>query len=373
MAQPSAQQQEKYEDVTMTKSKPVVKLWSKISELDVALAVRHISVMLKSGITIDGAIKVLAQQTTNNKLKKVFEAVFVDVQDGISLAEAMNKYPKAFSRTITSIISVGEKGGTLETNLKFLADYLKKNHELQSKLKAAMLYPLIILSLTLVEVLGVIFLILPRLESLFTGFANVPEFTLFVMNGSRYIREHGLEILGVLAVIMILLRLFLGTKSGQNFKDRMMLKTPILGKLFRYNILMQFARTMSILMDNGITIEKAISISSETINNIVYVEILKKVFVNVKEGLNLADSLAKYPKHFPPTFVKLIEIGEETGTLGENLNYLYEFYAEDVQEMSTNLTALLEPLLLIFIGAMIGGLAIMIVGPIYQLTSSING
>lgn len=355
------------------KTKPKFKLRRNISELDIAFAVRHISVMLKSGITIDGAVKVLSEQATNANLKKVFAAIYEDVQGGVSLAEAMEKYPKAFSRTITSIISVGEKGGTLETNLKFLADYLKKNHELQSKLRGAMLYPIIILSLTMVEMLGVVFFILPRLESLFTGFANIPEYTLFVMNMAKYIREHGIEVLGVLIVLFFLMRYYLGTKSGQNLKDRTMLRIPILGKLFRFNLLMQFARTMNILMENGIPIEKALKISSETTANVVYSTVLQKIYLSVREGLNLADSLAKYPKLFPITFVKLIEIGEETGTLGENLNYLYEFYEEDVTEMSNNLTALLEPMLLIFIGAMIGGLAIMIIGPIYQLTSTING
>jgi len=355
------------------KVKKPFKLRRKISDLDIAFAVRHISVMLKSGITIDGAIKVLSDQSTNQNLKKVFNAIYDDVQEGVGLAEAMEKYPKAFSRTITSIISVGEKGGTLEANLKFLADYLKKNHELQSKLKGAMLYPIIILSLTLVEMLGVIFFILPRLESLFSGFSNLPEFTVFVMNASRFIREHGIEVSGGILLLVIIIRLFLGSRAGQNFKDRAFLRIPILGKLFRFNLLMQFARTMNILMENGIPIERALGISSETINNVVYMNALKQIYSCVKEGLNLADSLSKYPKLFPPTFIKLIEIGEETGTLGENLNYLYEFYAEDVQEMSTNLTALLEPLLLIFIGVMIGGLAIMIIGPIYQLTSTING
>jgi type IV pilus assembly protein PilC len=363
---------QKYEDVDMQVSKPTVKLWRKISDLSVAFAVRHISVMLKSGITIDGAIKILAEQTTDAKLKKVFSAILIDVQDGISLADAMSKYPKAFSRTITSIIAVGEKGGTLEANLKFLADYLKKNHELQSKLKGAMLYPIIILSLTMAEMLGVVFFILPRLESLFTGFANIPEYTLFIMNASRYIREHGLEVTGVLILLIILIQSFLSTKAGQGFKDHALLRIPILGKLFRFNLLMQFARTMNILMENGIPIERALGISSETINNAVYSNVLKIIHTSVKDGMNLADSLSKYPKLFPQTFIKLIEIGEETGTLSENLNYLYEFYSEDVQEMSTNLTALLEPLLLIFIGAMIGGLAIMIIGPIYQLTSTIN-
>lgn len=362
-----------YEDITMTKSKPTYKLKGKISALNIALAIRHISVMLKSGITIDGAIKVLYQQTADAKLRKVFEAIHGDVQEGVSLAEAMSKYPKAFSRTVVSIISVGEKGGTLEKNLMFLADYLKKNHELQSKLRGAMLYPLIILSLTVVEMLGVVFIILPQMETMFESFPNIPEYTKVILGAAKYMRENAILVFGVLIGVVLLIRYFLGTRAGSNFKDRVSLRIPIINKLFKYNILMQFARTMSILMENGITIERALDISAGTIGNVVYEKILLKVYANVKEGKNMADSLSQYSKVFPPTFIKLIEIGEETGTLSDNLNYLYEFYSEDVQEMSTNLTALIEPLLLIFIGAMIGALALMIVGPIYQLTSSING
>jgi type IV pilus assembly protein PilC len=348
------------------------KLWLRISELNIALAVRHIAVMLKSGVTIDGAIKVLSEQTPDLKLKKIFAEIYQDIEGGVSLAESMTNYPKAFSKTITSIISVGEKGGTLESNLVFLADYLKKNHELQSKLKGAMLYPIIVMGLTLAEILGVIFFILPQLENLFSTF-TVPEYTKIIMGSARFVRENVVAFTIGTGIILILLKLFLGTKRGNRWKDSFMLRFPILGKLFRYNVLMTFARTVNILMANGIPIAKALSITAETTSNSEYAAIFAKVHLSVKDGLNLADSLSQYKNHFPATFVKMIEIGEQTGTLSDNLNYLYEFYAEDVQEMSANLTTLLEPILLIFIGIMVGGLALMIVGPIYQLTSSING
>jgi type IV pilus assembly protein PilC len=366
-------QEKALENINVVKSKPKVKLWFNISELSVALAVRNISVMLKSGVTIDAAIKILSEQTTEGKLKLVFTAVLHDIEEGTGLGEAMAKYPKAFSKTITSIIQVGERGGTLEKNLAFLADYLKQNHELQSKLKGAMLYPVIVLGLTVVELLGVVFFILPQMENLFKSFSNIPDYTKFILSASKFIRENILMIIGAICGFGILMKIFIGTRVGQNLKDKMTLKIPVLGKLFRYNILMTFARTLGILMDNGIPISKAITITAETTNNTVYRKIFTEIQDKVKSGQNLADSLTQYPKYFPGIFIKMIEIGEATGTLSENLNYLYEFYEEDVKEMSGNLTALLEPMMIIFVGVMIGGLAIIIIGPIYQLTSSING
>jgi type IV pilus assembly protein PilC len=329
--------------------------------------------MLKSGIAIDGALRIISEQSENDNLRKIFREILKNVEDGIGLAESMKKYPRIFSPTIVSIISVGEKGGSLEKNLLFLGDYLKKAHELDSKLKAALLYPIIILSLTVVEMFGIIFFILPQLENLFTSFKNIPDYTRFVLAFSHFIRSNVIIIGVVIFVLIVFIAIFLRTHAGKIFKDHLSLNFPIMKKLYKSNILATFSRTLGILLDNGIPLVRALHITSETIDNTIYSTLVLKIHKRVENGENLATTLDDYKKQFPGTFTRMIGIGEETGTLQENLVFLYEFYVEEVDEMSNNITTLIEPILLIFIGIMIGGLALMIIGPIYQLTSSING
>lgn len=354
------------------KSKGKGKQIGRVNQLDVALSIRHISIMLKSGMALSEALGVVALQTSNPKLKRAYEAVLTDVQGGMTVAEAMKKHPKVFSHVITSVISVGEEGGTLEKNLIFLSDFLKKNHDLNKKVKGALVYPVIVFAITVIEMIGVLFFILPKLEDVFVSFEGIPPFTLFILNLSRFMRENIIFIIAGIVAVVVLFILFLRTKPGIIFKDNVMLKFPIIKELNKKHILTNFSRTLGILMGSGIPISSALEIAARTVENTIYTKILVEIHESVKAGNNLAASLTKYATYFPPTYTKMIEIGEETGTLEENLNFLYDFYAEEVTDMSNNLATLLEPLLLVFIGAMIGLLAIMIIGPIYQLTGSIN-
>lgn len=357
--------------IELSKGKKIY-LFHKISDLDIALSIRNLSSMLKSGVSIVETLEILTKQVTDELLKETYEKVLKDIQSGVSLAESMKKYPKVFSSVITSIIEVGEQGGTLEKNLIFLADYLKKGYELKRKIKGATTYPLIIIGLTVVEMIGVIYFILPKLESLFSTFKNIPDFTRFILSMGEFIRQNGIYLLAGLIILFFAFKKFLGTKSGKKFKDRVALKMPVFKKMNIDNTLATFSRTIGILLESGIPLQRALAIAQNTMTNTVYMNLIAKISNDVKGGKNLADSLALYPQYFPINYTKMIEIGESTGNLEENLNYLYDLYTEEVMEMSNNLTTLIEPLLLIFIGCLIGGLALIIITPIYQLTGSIN-
>lgn len=348
-------------------------IFHKVSQLDIALSIRHLSIMLKSGLGIEEALVTIVNQVTDQKLKETYSAVLKDVQSGVTLAESMKKFPKIFRDIVVSIIDVGEQGATLETNMVFLADYLKKQFELNRKVKGATMYPMIVVALTIVEMLGVIYFVLPKLESLFTSFKNIPEMTKFILDAAAFVRNNGAIILVVLIILFLILQRFLQTKPGKKLKDKVALMIPVFKDLNKSSMLSSFSRTLGILLASGIPLQRALDISLNTMSNSEYVKVLARVNEEVKEGKNLADSLEAFPKYFPITYTKMIEIGERTGTLEENLNYLYDFYTEDVLEMSNNLATLIEPILLIFIGGMIGGLALLIITPIYQLTGSING
>ncbi|PJB22764.1 hypothetical protein CO112_02670 [Candidatus Dojkabacteria bacterium CG_4_9_14_3_um_filter_150_Dojkabacteria_WS6_41_13] len=344
----------------------------KVPELNVAMSIRHMSVMLRSGISLATTVDIMSEQSENALLRKVFAAIHVTIQKGVSLAESMRRYPKVFSPIITSIIEIGEQGGGLDQNLLFLSDYLKKKHDLQKKINGALLYPMIVLMLTTVEMSAVIFFVLPKLETLFLTFKKVPEYTIMIIKGARFIRLNWYYILGVALAVILGLVLYFKTPNGKIALSKISLKFPILNKVVKLEILTSVARTIGVLMSNGIPLVRAIRITADTTSNTVYHKVLTSVATRVENGTALALALEEEKKYFPETFIKLIELGESTGSLEENLRYLYGFYSEDLQELTNNMASLIEPLLLILIGAMIGFLAIIIIGPIYSLSSAIN-
>ncbi len=347
-------------------------LLHKVSGVDLALSIRHMAVMLESGLSLEDTLEVISKQSPDPKLREAYTDILKDVRSGKVMSSAMRKYPKIFSDVIISIVEVGEQGGTLEKNLNFLAVFLKKNYELLRKVKGAMIYPAIILILTAVEMLGVIYFILPKMESLFKAFDDPPALTMFVLNFSKFTRDNIVLIAISIVVLAYSLYKFFKTPRGVDLKDKLALKFPIVKDLIRKNILATFSRTLGILLESGIPLSDGLKITAATTTNIVYARIFDALQKEVQKGNNIADFLEKYPQHFPPLYVKMISVGEKTATLEDNLLYLYEYYAEEVEEMSTNMSTIIEPLLLIFIGLMVAVLAISIIGPIYQLTGNIN-
>ncbi len=357
--------------IQLSKDKNIY-IFHKVSQLDIANSIRQLSIMLRSGMAIEESLEILVDQATDAMLKGALTTVLNDVKSGKPIAESMKKYPKIFSDIVVSIIEVGEKGASLENNLMFLAEYLKKMHDVQSKIKGAMVYPLVIMAMTFVEMIGLIYYFLPKLDSLYTSIDDPPIFTTVVLNLTTYIRTHTPLVAGVLIGTIILINVFLGTSLGKKFKDWLALNMPVFKRLTTTNILMTFSRTLGILLANGIPIQKALLITQETIGNQAYSKALTKASEDLKSGQNLAQVISYYPKLFPITYVKMIEIGEKTGSLEDNLKYLYELYTDEVNELTDNITTLLEPFMLIIIGGLVLVMALAVIAPIYQLTGSIN-
>ena len=367
----SRNKHEHKKETSKKKGKKNFYLWG-VKPADVEFSLRHLSLMLKTGMNLTDSLKVIVEQVTDDRLKSTYDEVLLDVQQGKNIADSMARVPKVFSEVIVSIVRVSEQTGTLETNLTYLADYLKKNYELQGKVKGALIYPFIVLSLTAVEMLGVVFFILPRLEVMFASFENVPAFSLMVVNVAKFARENVLYIGVGMILFFVLVSRFSKTKTGMRAFDKIGINFPIIKKLTVSNILASFSRTLGMLLESSIPIADSLRITGETLTNSIYSEIVGKMCKDVKDGKNLAMSMYVYQKYFPISFIRVIEAGEKTGTLEENLAYMYGAFSAEVEEMSDNMVTLLEPLLLIFAGLMIGLLAITIVAPIYQFTSSIN-
>ena len=343
-----------------------------ISTSNLLISIKSLAALLKASLALSETIKTMSEQSNDQNLNHIYKYIHGEIEKGSSLSEAMKLFPKVFSETVVSVVDAGEKGGSLETNLIFIADSIKKEHELNRKLKGALIYPLIIISMTIAEFVGMIFIVLPKMENLFSSFPNIPKLTVFIMAAATLIRDNWIIILGIIILIGIALSLFLKTKPGKMFTSWLSINFPILKKLFTSNILASFSRTLSVLLASAIPIETSLTISASTMNNYIYSNIIKDIQKNVVEGKNLADSLSQHKKYFNPSFIKMIDIGEISGTLEENLMYLHEYYADDVTEMSNNIITFIEPLLLIFVGAIIGVLGLTILMPIYQLMNSIN-
>jgi type IV pilus assembly protein PilC len=328
--------------------------------------------LLKAGVAISETIKTLSTQSSDENLNKLYTYIHKKIDSGYTLAEAMALFPKAFSETIVSVVQAGEEGGSLEKNLIFIAETIKKEYELKKKLRGAIIYPTIIISLTIAEFVGMIFIVLPRLEDLFSSFPNIPPFTLFVMNAAQFIRSNWIPILGIIIAIIVLIIIFLRTKPGKRFTSWLSLNFPILKKLFKSNLLASFSRTLSVLLMSGIPLSKALEITSSTTGNYIYSRILKEVHQNVQKGQQLSTSFEEHEKYFNRSFLKMVNVGETSGTLEESLMYLHEYYSDEVDEMSNNIVTFVEPLLLIFVGLIIGLLGVTILFPMYQLMGTIN-
>jgi len=366
----------------MAKQKPKDELRAKelkklqrvsVSMSNLLISIKSLSALLKASIPLSDTVETIAGQSSDPNLNKLYEYLSEEIGRGSTLADGMRLFPKVFPGTVSSVVEAGEKGGSLERNLIFIAETLKKEWELKKKLKGAVIYPVIIISMTLLEFVGMIFIVLPKLETLFSSFPNIPPLTLFIMKAALGIRTNWMPILGVILGIVVLIIIFLRTKPGKIFSGWLALNFPILKKLFKSNILSSFSRTLSVLLASGIPLSKSLTIASTTMSNYIYSKVLKDVHNSVEQGKDLSLSLAQFPEHFNSSYIKMIDVGEVSGTLEDNLMYLHEYYSDEVTEMSNNIVTFVEPLLLILVGAIIGLLGVTILMPIYQLMGTING
>ncbi len=345
---------------------------AKVSPTELIMFIKSLASMLQATIPITEAIKILEEQSDDKIMKEVLSLIYLDIEAGENLSRSMEKFPRIFPEIMVSLVYAGESGGSLEMNLKYLADFLTKQHEVNKKVRSALIYPGIIIGLTCVQLTAMVFFIFPQLEELFESFPNVPAFTQNVIYASGVVRENWYFVLAAILILVIIVRQYFKTAKGKRTLHWLLINTPILKSLFVSNILANFSRTLNILMKSGMGISKALKISVSTVGNEIYAEKLVEVRENAKEGQSISASLKLHPKFFSKSFIKMVEVGEKTETLEDNLEYLYKFYTEKVDDITNNITVFIEPLLLILVGAIIGFLGITVIVPIYQLMSSIN-
>ena len=345
-----------------------------ISHLDKLLFTKHLAMMIKAGLPLREGVATIQEQTRSRKFKRILNDIIKRLDNGESLAKSLTRHGKAFSGLFINMIEIGEKSGSLEKNLEYLAEQLEKSYNIKRKVMAAMIYPAVILFSTFILGAGLAIFILPKLIPLFKSLrVTLPLSTRILLLITELIQNYGLFIFLGIIVFLILAFLLSRLKLIKFINYQVLLKIPIAGKASKNLNLSLFSRTLGILIKSGISIVEALDISADTLGNLIYKREVKRVSLKVQNGKQISTYLKTKSKLFPATFSRMIMVGEKTGNLEESLIYLADFYEKEVDNTTQKLSTILEPVLLIIIGFIVGFIAISIITPIYQITKGIHG
>ncbi len=335
---------------------------------------RHLAMVVKAGLPVFQGLSIIRAQTTSKTLMRVIDQLIADVNNGSFLADGLERFRHLFGDFFINIVRVGEASGTLAQNLNYLSEELKKSKQLKSKIRSAMVYPLVILFATLGIVSFLAFFIFPKLLTVFQGLnTKLPLTTRMVINTVQFIREDGIWLaLGIILVSIAYKMLMRFVYLFRYAMHWLLLRIPVLGTLVVALNNANFARVLALLLKSGVKIVEALTITASTFENEVFRKIVGGSTEEIRRGGELADYLAAHPSLFPGLLAGMVRVGDNTGNLEDNLEYLSEYYNEEIENKLQALTSLLEPLLLLFMGGLVGLVAISIILPIYQLSSSVH-
>ncbi|HBK34528.1 MAG: Type IV pilin [Candidatus Uhrbacteria bacterium GW2011_GWE2_40_58] len=348
-----------------------VKLWTRLnvrlSHKDRLMFTKYLSVLLKSGLPIDNAIETLLSQA-KGPLKVILLTLHTTLKRGDPLAKGLEAYPQVFDLVYLNLIRAGEASGTLQTNLEHLVEQLQKEHDLRQKIRGAMIYPVTIILAALAISIGIIVFILPSIQDVFSALhAELPLPTRILLWIARVTTESGSLVVLCLIAFFIFVIIIRRIKAVQPMIHTILIHLPLIGPMSRRVNIGRSSRLMGTMLVGGMSIDEILPIIRTVLKNALY----KKMFIRMEEEVSQGESTsavyAHFPQLIPPMALRMIYVGEQTGSLPEMLLYLADFYEKEIDEVTKSLASLLEPFLLIFIGVMVGGLALSIMMPIYQV------
>ena len=334
---------------------------------------RNLSIMVASGLTVSRAVNNLALQTQNKTFKKILLEIYEEIQGGKSLSEGLSKFPSIFGELFINMVRVGETAGNLDEVLKIVAVQLEKEHDLKSKVKGAMIYPAVILSVMFI--IGIIMLtfVLPKLLGVFKDMdAKLPVMTQMIVNLSDLLRNNGLMAFIIFVGLVLFLQYFLRQDVGKKTLSWVSIKFPIFSPLVKQVNCARFARIYSSLLKSGVGSVEALKIISHTLTNYYYQQALLGSIDDVQKGVSLSKILSDNQHIFPVLVSQIVQVGEETGKTEVVLLQLAEFYEDEVDQVTKNLSAVIEPLLMVVIGAVVGFFAIAMLQPMYSLMDNVK-
>ena len=345
-------------------------LQPKVKEQDVIVFARQFSTMIDAGLPIIQCLDILQSQQENPTFKKMLKDIKESVESGQTLAEALKKYPNQFDALFVNMVAAGEAGGILDVILRRLAAYMEKAAKLKAQVKGAMTYPIVTIIIAIIVVAVILIFVIPVFEEMFTSMGGaLPGPTQFVITLSEFVKSNILFIIIGLVLFIFAFRRFYKTEKGQSIVDDLMLKMPLIGILLRKSAVARFTRTMGTMLASGVAILEALDIVARTAGNKTIEKAVYHVRSGIAEGQTIADPLSETGV-FPPMVCQMIAVGESTGAIDAMMEKIADFYEEEVDQAVENLTALIEPFMLVFLGVTIGGLVVAMYLPIFKMAAN---
>jgi type IV pilus assembly protein PilC len=361
--------------VTTIKSKPkdltLPGFGGKVSEKELVLFTRQFSTMIDAGLPLVQCLDILSKQTENKSFSKTIGEIKKEVEGGATFADALRKYPKIFDDLYVNLVQAGEIGGVLDTTFARLAGYIEKARSLKGKVKSAMVYPAAIVFVAVSVIIFLMIFVIPVFAQMFQDFGGVlPLPTQIVIGLSNFVKSYILFTIPVLIAAVFGFKQYYRTEAGKRLIHRTLLRVPVFGPLLQKAAIARFSRTLSTLMGSGVPIIDSLDITARTAGNKVLEDAVLASIGSIKEGQTLATPLARH-RVFPPMVVQMVEIGDVTGELDSMLSKIADFYEEEVDRAVEALTALLEPMMMVFLGTILGFIIVAMYLPIFKMASLI--
>lgn len=347
-------------------------LQQKVKESDVVIFARLFATMINAGLPIIQCLDLLGEEEKNPTFAKIIKSVKEDIEGGSSLSDTLKKYPDVFDDLFVNLVAAGEAGGILDVILNRLSAYMEKAMELKRKVKGAMTYPLTVLVVAFAVVILLLYKVVPVFEDMFSSMGSaLPGPTQFLVDMSAFVQNNILYILGAITLFVFAIKKYYKTESGRLQIDRIMLKLPVFGILLKKVAVAKFSRTLSTMMNSGVPILDGLEIVSKTAGNKVVENVLMDTRKSISEGNTIAEPLSE-AGIFPSMVVSMIAVGENTGALDAMLEKIADFYDSEVDVAVGAMTALLEPMMMVFLGGVVGGMIIALYLPIFSMAGAVG-
>src|SRR5881396_62746 len=344
----------------------------KVALADLVIFTRQLATMIDAGLAMVQSLQALAEQTTNKVMRDIIRDVCTRVEGGDSFSEALMKHPKVFIKLYVSMVDAGEKGGLLAEVLARLATYLENTARLRKKVKSAMMYPTAVTVIAIGITIFLLVKVVPVFGEIYSGFgAKLPGPTQFLISVSNILKTYILYILPGMGALVYAWFYYIKTKPGREFWDRTRIRLPIFGVIAHKICLARFTRTLASLIRSGVPILEVLQIVSNTVGNVVMEKAIRTAAADIERGEGISVALGKHPV-FPTMIIRMITAGEQTGKIENMLERVSDFLDDEIQTTLAGLTSLIEPLLIVFLGVVVGGIAVCMFLPIFKMSEIIN-
>ncbi len=349
------------------------RLWEgRVSPKEIMLTFRQLATLIQARVSVVTSLETVAMQVENKYFRLVLMEIKEDIEDGMSLSEALEQHPQVFDFMVVSVVRAGEVSGTLQRSIEFVADNTEKNYQLTSKVRGVLIYPAFVFGVAGIVAFLVMTFMLPKISALIQDLeVDVPWYTTFLMNAGAFMNAYWWVILLGLAALIGGGVYYFRSENGRKEWDRLVLKAPVFKRLVKNVCVARFAGNFGSLIEGGIPVVRALMITSDIVGNNVYTSIILKAAEEVKTGGSISSVFFRYPKEIPSIVSQMVKIGEDTGTTAEVLSGVARFYDQEVEVMTRNLSVLIEPILISILGLGVGILTVGVLLPIYNVAGQL--